>query len=49
MPLADQVGLPGEPAVLKEGPVIEACVVSTQSEGENGAVESEDERSDVCT
>ncbi|XP_040067327.1 uncharacterized protein LOC120840740 [Ixodes scapularis] len=46
-PFADQVNLPGEAAVLKKGPVIEACVVSTQSAGENGTVESEDERSDV--
>ncbi|KAG0427410.1 hypothetical protein HPB47_025538 [Ixodes persulcatus] len=46
MPLVDQVDLPCEAAVLKEGPVIEACVVSTQSEGENETVESDDARSD---
>ncbi|KAG0413975.1 hypothetical protein HPB47_008878, partial [Ixodes persulcatus] len=44
MPLVDQVDLPCEAGVLQEGPVIEACVVSTQSEG---TVESEDARSDL--
>ncbi|KAM7281573.1 uncharacterized protein ISCGN_005867, partial [Ixodes scapularis] len=47
VPLVDQVDLPCDAAVLKEGLVIEACVASTQSEGENGIVESVDERSDI--